>query len=69
MPLYLIRTPRDAALVLLKFCHGSADRAREVMAEIGKEKLSPRKKRELDVAHLFLMAHSIRGRVKSDRLR
>jgi hypothetical protein len=66
VPLYLIDSARAAAIVLLQFTHGSAHRAREVIAEIGKEKLSPRERREADVAHLLLMAHSLRRRVRSD---
>ena len=65
MPLYIIQSVRDAALVLLDFA-GSADRARAVMARIGKEKLPARKKREFEVTHLLLMAHSLRRHVKSD---
>jgi hypothetical protein len=64
--LYLIRSARDAALVLLEFTHGSANRAREVIAEIGKEKLSLHERRKAGVTHLLLMAHSLRSHERSD---
>jgi len=64
--LYQIDSALVAAWVLLEFTNGSADRAREVIAAIGKMKIPPRKRREAEVIDLLLMAHSLRHHERSD---